>query len=423
MIEHMHCISPILILLCIMVSPASAEMDYTPKVLGNANMDGTIDQKDIDFLNAIIAGTESPTALADANDDGKIDDKDIDQVENILQDTESEISVIDALNRTVKIKFPVERVIVAFTPLAEEIVAIGADSKVVGVSSDIVKLPELFPELSKCQNVGRTKELDMEKIISLKPDLLVIYEGGDKGIINKLETAGIPVLFSEGHGELLHSISAIRRLGYVLGVADNAEEYTNWYGGFLDDISRKTEDLSNEEKPSVFYYWAPTDLLPMGTSGQGCPVISMINIAGGRDIAADRPGVGLPGVYVQIDPEWVIEQNPSVILWEALIPNNNAGYQVNNSTAVDMRLKDFANVTGFSNIDAVKNRNVYTMSFYILTANPWIGTVYLSKLLHPEIFKDLDPRAVHQEYLKRFLHLDYDINKRGLFLYPIPEDW
>ncbi|GAB6266789.1 MAG: ABC transporter substrate-binding protein [Methanothrix sp.] len=398
-------------------------MDYTPKVLGNANMDGTINQNDIVSLKSIIAGTEKPTNLADANGDGKIDEMDIDQIEKILNKTESEIIAIDALNRTVKIKMPVERAVVAFAPLAEEIAAIGADNKIVGVSSDIIKLPELFPTLSKCQNVGRTKELDLEKIISLKPDLLVIYEGGDKDIINKLETANIPVVFSESHGDLLNSISAIRRLGYILDVTDKAEEYTNWYGSYLDDISSKTEDLSDEEKPSVFYYWAPSDLLPLGTSGKGCPVIAMINTAGGRDLAANQPGGDLPGVYIHVDSEWVIEQNPSIVLWEALIPNNNAGYQVKNSTAVEMMLNKFANITGFSNIDAVKNQNVYSMSFYILTETPWIGTVYLAKLLHPDLFQDIDPREVHQEYLKRFLHLDFDISKQGLFLYPIPEDW
>lgn len=179
-------LSYFMIILCLLASSASAKMDYTPKVLGNANMDGTINQNDIVSLKSIIAGTEKPTNLADANGDGKIDEMDIDQIEKILNKTESEIIVIDALNRTVKIKMPVERAVVAFAPLAEEIAAIGADNKIVGVSSDIIKLPELFPTLSKCQNVGRTKELDLEKIISLKPDLLVIYEGGDKDIINKV---------------------------------------------------------------------------------------------------------------------------------------------------------------------------------------------------------------------------------------------
>lgn len=414
-------LSYIMIILCLLASTSSAKMDYTPKVLGNANMDGTINQNDIVFLRSIIAGTEKPTNLADANGDGKIDEMDIGQVEKILNKTEREIIVIDALNRTVKIKMPVERVVAAFGTLAEEITAIGADNKIVGVSSDVVKLPVLFPELSKRPDVGADTELDLEKIVSLKPDLVVVFEGEDQDIIKKLETSGIAVVFSESHGDLPNSISAIRLLGYVLGVADKAEEYTNWYGGHLDDISSKTDNLSDEERPSVFYYWAPSALLPLGTSGQDCPVISMINIAGGRDIAADRPGSGLPGVYIHVDPEWVLEQNPSIIFWKAF--STDAGYNVNSSTIVEKRLMDFANISGFSNIDAVKNRKVYFTSSYILTMEPWIGTMYFAKLLHPDLFRDLNPRAVHQEYLKRFLHLDFDISKQGLFLYPIPEDW
>lgn len=415
-------VSCLLIMLCLLAVSASAKMDYTPKVLGNANMDGTINQEDINFLEAIINGTEKPTNLADANNDGKIDEKDIDQIEEIITGTENEIYVIDDLNRTVKIKTPVKQIIVNFLPLAEQITAIGADNMIIGVSSDIVKQSALFPELSKRQDIGsRTGDLNLEKIISLKPDLVVVFEDTDKDAINKLESAGIPVITSNSHGNLINSISAVRRLGYALGVADKAEEYTNWYGDILNDISNKTDGLSDKEKPSVFYYWAVKDLVPLGTSGQGCPIISVINLAGGRDIAAERPGVGLPGVYIHVDPEWVIEQNPSVILWEAF--GKDAGFNTNNSTAVEMKLKDFTDIAGFSSIDAVKNQNVYFISSNILTDDSWIGTIYLAKALHPDLFRDLDPRAVHQEYLKRFLHLDFDLNNQGLFFYPIPKDW
>lgn len=146
-------------------------------------------------------------------------------------------------------------------------------------------------------------------------------------------------------------------------------------------------------------------------------MITVINISGGRDIAA-----GLPGEFINVDPEWVIEQNPSIVLLEP-ITRGDSGYDVNNLTAVETKLKGFTNITGFSNIDAVKNQRVYAISISIFSNNPWIGTVYLAKLLHPGLFQDLNPRAVHQEYLKKFLHLDFDISNQGLFLYPIPEGW
>jgi iron complex transport system substrate-binding protein len=49
----------------------------------------------------------------------------------------------------------------------------------------------------------------------------------------------------------------------------------------------------------------------------------------------------------------------------------------------------------------------------------FIGLAYLAKWLHPDLFKDLDPRAVHQRYLNEFQGLDYDLGKRGTLVYPV----
>jgi len=47
---------------------------------------------------------------------------------------------------------------------------------------------------------------------------------------------------------------------------------------------------------------------------------------------------------------------------------------------------------------------------------------YLAKLFHPEEFEDLDPKAIHQEYLTKFQGLDYDLGKEGVFVYPLQEE-
>jgi len=46
--------------------------------------------------------------------------------------------------------------------------------------------------------------------------------------------------------------------------------------------------------------------------------------------------------------------------------------------------------------------------------------VYWAKWFHPDLFKDLDPRAIHQEYLTEFQGLDIDLDKQGVFTYPEP---
>jgi len=58
------------------VTPAAAS-DYTLGIFGNANMDDTIDEDDIEYVEEIIEGTNGRTELADANYDGEINDGDI----------------------------------------------------------------------------------------------------------------------------------------------------------------------------------------------------------------------------------------------------------------------------------------------------------------------------------------------------------
>ena len=105
---------------------ASADvMDYALNVFGNANLDETIDENDIEYLSAVINGSENTTRLADANQDGEVNQDDIEQIKQIMQGTEDKISVLDALNRTVTIKRPVERVISLRLAISEAMVAIG----------------------------------------------------------------------------------------------------------------------------------------------------------------------------------------------------------------------------------------------------------------------------------------------------------
>jgi iron complex transport system substrate-binding protein len=46
----------------------------------------------------------------------------------------------------------------------------------------------------------------------------------------------------------------------------------------------------------------------------------------------------------------------------------------------------------------------------------FIGVAFLAKWLHPDLFADLDPKAIHQRYLTEFQGLDYDLNKRGVLV-------
>ena len=70
--------------------------------------------------------------------------------------------------------------------------------------------------------------------------------------------------------------------------------------------------------------------------------------------------------------------------------------------------------------DAVKTEGVH-LEYWQFSAGAvrfFVGIAYMAKWFHPELFEDLDPQAIHQEYLTRFLDLDYDLDEHGVFVWP-----
>ncbi|MEA2046152.1 MAG: ABC transporter substrate-binding protein, partial [Euryarchaeota archaeon] len=156
------------------VMPAGAA-DYTLGIFGNANMDDTIDEDDIAYVEGIIEGTNERTELADADYDGEVDEDDITQIELIIRGEEEELTVMDSLDRIVTVKKPVERIVMGTTSVADVTRMLGAQYRVVGVAKYIVTKPTYYPELSKLPSIGGIPP-DAEMILSLNPDLVTTWE-------------------------------------------------------------------------------------------------------------------------------------------------------------------------------------------------------------------------------------------------------
>ena len=73
--------------------------------------------------------------------------------------------------------------------------------------------------------------------------------------------------------------------------------------------------------------------------------------------------------------------------------------------------------TGWENIVAVKTENVYLLGWQIqLGPSAIVSVAYMAKWFHPELFEDMDPSAIHQEYLTEFQELDIDLDEHGVFV-------
>lgn len=388
---------------------------FTLEIFGNANMDDRIDENDIAYVQEIIDGTKSPSELADANQDDEIDQKDINQIEDIINGTESNIFYINVNGDAAKVKHPLNRIVIVYDNTAEIIRILGAQSKVVGVDSSggssIQDYPTYFAEFNKTPSIGSRKDCDVEMILKLKPDAVIVHaknEMGCPGIEQKLEDSNIDVV-RLGTWESNTAIPSLMILAYMLDEVDNAFKYRDWQNKYLEMVEERVSKIPYEDRLRVF-----VDRPGNTTVSKGSGYSEAVEMAGGINIAANLTG-GFENVLPPVDPEWVLEQNPDAIIGLSWY----GGYESDNLSVLKERYDQILGASGVGNLNAAKNDRIL-VTYFINTLGPGyhIGVLYFAKWLYPDIFEDLDPIAVHQEYIDEFQHVDYNLKEHGVFVYP-----
>ena len=407
----------------------ASEDDYVLGVYGNANEDGTIDMRDLTYVKLIFFGNKPETELADAKYDGKINPLDFIQIKLIIVGKEKELTVVDSADRIVTVKKPIERIVAASPRCSLTMLrSIGVEeNRIVGVESLIqssggvhgVNHKIFFPEFQDKPTVGIVWTPDIEAILKLHPDvvLLLAVPKLDKAS-NDLESAGIAVIriYTGVYGRGVPE--EVIKLGYIFDKRKGAEEYIDWYESIMNTIKERVEKLPEDDKPKVYFE------TQFGSAyGTGGEYITNIEFGGGKTIFPEITE------SAEVDPEGVVEGNPDVIVKVA------PGVQV---TGYDLDANDIAGIKAvrdeimsrpeLQKTKAVTNGRVYLISSYIVGYGPadqgagFLHKLYMAKWLQRDLFRDLDPKAIHQEYLTRFQGLDIDLDKKGVFVYPPLKD-
>ena len=126
----------------------------------------------------------------------------------------------------------------------------------------------------------------------------------------------------------------------------------------------------------------------------------MCLIAGGKNIAES---LAIP--FPQVTPEWVVSENPQVIVKAAA---HIDGYALKNGEPFDRKRDDIMARPAWSHIEAVASGRVHIIDSAIWTGpRAIIGVAYLAGWFHPGIIKALNPESMHREYLKVFQGVEY----------------
>lgn len=258
--------------------------------------------------------------------------------------------------------------IVSLIPSNTEIIyALGADEKIVGVSDW-----DNYPEDVKTKEKIGGQEFNVEKIISLKPDLVlgaVNQINLSKQGFDQLENAGIQVFLVDNAASFKDVYQSIIQIGNVIGTNDKAEDLVKTMKDKVQKIQEKGEKIKEKDKSLV---WIEINPAPdLYTAAKGTFINEMLEMIGAKNAAGDMEG------WPQVSEEDAVLLNPDVII-------TTYGDLVENS------VEQVLNRDAWQSVPAIKNKRVYDVDTDLMSrAGPRLveGVEELAKTVYPDIYK------------------------------------
>ena len=267
-------------------------------------------------------------------------------------------SITDFQNRSVAISKRPERIVSIGPSNTEFLFALGVGDRVVG-TDDFSDEPAAAKTK---EHVGGVK-VSLEKVVSLRPDLIITVKFSD-GTIEALTqlNAAVLVIDPQGAADVARSATLI---GLAVG-ADGAKLARDIQAQ-LDAVKAKTDAAP---KLKVFHEIDASDPAKIYTVGPTSFIDDLIKIAGGTNVFATAKTA-----YPTVSGEEIIRTDPDVIvLGDALYGTS---------------IESIAGRPGWSALSAVKNKRVYAGQSVFGRPGPRLGQAAeaYAKLVHPELFK------------------------------------
>lgn len=293
------------------------------------------------------------------------------------------VKVKDILDREVTVDLPAKRVVLGF--YYQDYMAVGGDKaldNVVGFSKKVWSswAPaswELFskavPKLNQLDDVGEVEEgtFSVEKVLSLKPDLLVLadwqYEmlGSDLDAINE---AGIPIVVLDYNAQTLDKhIKSTEIIGQLTGQKDRAAKMAKEYKDIVEHIQTTVKNAKLAKQPKVYVEFGRGGPAEQGMTFFSSMWGSMISLVGAENVAPAEIGK-----WGTLAAEKVLATKPDAIIItgrETELKKNQDGMVMGfgiEKAEAERRLNAFKHRAGWAELPAVKNNRVYAAYHRIL---------------------------------------------------------
>jgi iron complex transport system substrate-binding protein len=239
---------------------------------------------------------------------------------------------------------------------------------------DFLAYPGLL-NTTKVVRLGTLAEVDTDKVILLKPDV-ILYSGTYASTADSVqEKTHVPVVCVAAWANPYQNATVqdfyygLRLTGRILGMDSKAESVITYYQSQLDFVQSRIASIPTSERKTIYLANWATGSGTTYTASKYWPV----EIAGGINVAAN-----IPVLYGEVSKEQIMSWNPDFIFIH--------GFK--HKAAATLVLND----TLLQGTNAVKNGNVYGLLGPYIGADPksWLVDMYMTAItLYPSHFSDI----------------------------------
>jgi iron complex transport system substrate-binding protein len=273
---------------------------------------------------------------------------------------------------------PAERIVSLSPNLTEILFAIGVErERIVGVT----RFCDHPPEVEGLERIGGIVDPSVERIVSLRPDLVLATRGNPAAIVDRLRASGLNVFALESQDGLGRILETMQVLIEILAPRDapRADSLLGAFRSRLACLRTLSSAMPDSMRPRVYYY---DPISPDWTAGPGTHISEAIALAGGRNIA-DQASTAWPRYAV----EALLVQQPDRILVAVAGAGADGGEEA--ASLADLRERP-----GWRSLRAVREGGLCPVpADWLMRPGPRVleAVVALGRCLHPERSWECDP--------------------------------
>ena len=398
-------------------------VDCKLRVLGNANNDNYLDDKDVELIQKIAdhgAWDRKTYPLADANNDGIIDDSDVSLVKKFIAGSSATMYYLDWNNAVSSVQYPLGNVLGSSYGIYTEFstgldmgIILGIYDKFTYMANGDIGPSDLdtnmYPNADKLTQVGIKS-----------PGLEAMYSGGVRILTGDPKFLGGYAATAESLGFTVIKLPENRTINDVdcidtlvtLGVMFNLQNKTSSFISFYEKVTAKiasaVEKADVKALSYVIPYTAPGYLpeIYVDAHGSGSMVTSDVTLLEMLPVKSKMSTTAVDG-FDKVDAESIVALNPDMFVVSMFGYSSSKSYTADQIKRI---FKDFVEL-GFDKSAAGNNGKVFAMPFENCSLAGISTILVLASMIWPDQFNADEAWNMMQEYYDNFTNFKGDVKE------------